>query len=58
MAAEEMEKGSEEEQSVVPRGQLIFDNLLWLFILSLLISLVIYNAWGLFELSQLPFLSP
>jgi hypothetical protein len=38
----------------VPKGQHFFDNLLWLFLLSLVLSLVIYNAWGLIELMNVP----
>ena len=30
------------------------DNLLWLFIISLLLSLVIYNAWGMIEILSVP----
>ncbi|MDH5506891.1 MAG: hypothetical protein OEZ02_06690 [Anaerolineae bacterium] len=34
----------------VPKGQKFMDNLLLLFILSLLISVVLYNGWGLVEI--------
>jgi hypothetical protein len=39
-----------EESQEIPKGQKFFDNLLWLFLLSLVISLVVYNAWGLIEI--------
>ena len=43
-----------QEQIETPQGQKFMDNLLWLFIISLLLSLVIYNAWGLIEILSVP----
>lgn len=40
------------EPSEVPREQKFMDNLLWLFLFSVVISLVIYNAWGLIEIAR------
>ncbi len=51
MSQEEQQNESEQE---IPKGQFYFDNLLWLFILSLVISFVIYNAWGLIEIMSTP----
>ena len=48
MDAEESQMEEQEQQ--VPKGQAFMDNLLWLFLVSLLISLVVYNAWGLLEI--------
>ncbi|HUF40162.1 MAG TPA: hypothetical protein VMN57_16685 [Anaerolineales bacterium] len=44
----------ETREEPIPRGQHFFDNLLWLLLISLLISLIIYNAWGIFELMNVP----
>jgi len=38
----------------VPRGQRFFDNLLLLLVLGLLIMLVLYTAWGMWEILTLP----
>lgn len=43
-----------QEPQEPPKGQQFFDNLLWLFILSVVISLVVYNAWGLIEILNVP----
>lgn len=48
------EEQPQEGQQEIPKGQKFFDNLLWLFILSLVISFVIYNAWGLIEIMNTP----
>jgi len=37
-----------------PKGQKIFDNIWLLFVLSLLISGVIYNVWGIIDLMNVP----
>ena len=50
MSSEEEHNESQEP----PKGQQFFDNLLWLFILSVVISLVVYNAWGLIEILNVP----
>lgn len=55
MAEEKKEKMGEVD---VPKEQGMMDNLLWLFAISLLISLVVYNAWGLLELSNVPAFIP
>ena len=41
---------SEGRQPRVPLGQVLFDEVFLWFFLSLVISLVIYNAWGLLDL--------
>jgi len=38
----------------VPLGQVIFDELFLFFMLSLVISLVVYNIWGLMDLLSTP----
>ena len=35
-------------------GQKIFDNIWLLFVLSLLISTLIYNVWGIIDLLNVP----
>ncbi len=37
-----------------PLGQRIFDNIWLLFTLSLLISGILYNLWGILELLNVP----
>ncbi len=49
--AKKEETESNESQ---PRGQKIFDNIWLLFILSLLISTLIYNVWGIVDLMRVP----
>ena len=44
------ESHDQEPEQEIPKGQVFMDNLLWLFLISLLLSLVIYNAWGFFEI--------
>ncbi len=44
----------EVEPQEIPRGQKLFDNWILLLLLSLAISGVLYNAWGLIELFTLP----
>jgi len=48
-----MAKKEKQENGPVPQGQKVFDNVWLLFLLSLLISGVIYNAWGLMNLMSL-----
>lgn len=38
----------------VPKGQKIFDNIWLLFLLSLAISTILYNVWGLIDLARVP----
>ena len=38
----------------IPRGQKFFDNIWLLLILSLAISLIVYNLWGLIDLAFVP----
>jgi len=42
------------ESETVSQGQRIFDNIWLLFILSLLISTLIYNVWGIANLLGVP----
>ena len=45
-----MAKDDKKKEEPVPQGQKVFDNIWLLFLLSLLISGVIYNVWGLMDL--------
>jgi hypothetical protein len=38
----------------IPRGQRFFDNIFLLLILGLLIMIVLYTAWGMWEIVTLP----
>jgi len=38
----------------VSKWQAVFDNVWLLFLLSLLISTLIYNVWGIFDLLHVP----
>lgn len=42
------------EKQPIPRGQEFLDNIGLLFLLSLLISGVLYNLWGLIDLFRVP----
>ena len=53
MAKKESSK-TQEEQAERPRGQILFDNIALWFILSLALSLLLYNGWGLLELILVP----
>ncbi len=45
---------SKQEPERIPLGQVLFDQIFLLFMLSLVISFVLYNLWGLMELLNLP----
>lgn len=47
------DKEKEKEEPQHP-GQKIFDNIWLLFVLSLLISTLIYNVWGIIDLLNVP----
>lgn len=47
------EKEKQEDKSA-EKWQKVFDNIWLLFLLSLLISGVIYNAWGIYDLLNVP----
>ena len=49
-----MSEKEKQENDAVPQGQKVFDNIWLLFLLSLLISGVIYNAWGIYDLLNVP----
>ncbi|MBI3972733.1 MAG: hypothetical protein HY332_15770 [Chloroflexi bacterium] len=42
----------------VPLGQVVFDEIFLWFFLSLTISMVIYNIWGLMDLLRTPVVAP
>jgi len=49
-----MSKKDEHENEPVPYWQKWFDNIWVLFLLSLLISTLIYNVWGIIDLLNVP----
>ena len=51
MAKKEKAEKNEPEH----KGQKFFDNIWLLFALSLLISTLIYNVWGIVDLMNVPF---
>jgi hypothetical protein len=46
------------DQEHVPVGQVVFDELFLFFMISLVISFVVYNVWGLMDLLGTPALVP
>ncbi|MEZ4862505.1 MAG: hypothetical protein R3C14_14420 [Caldilineaceae bacterium] len=46
------------DSTPIPAGQKLFDNMFLWLILSLLISGLLYNAWGLIEVFSAPGLTP
>ena len=38
----------------IPRGQKFFDNIWLLLVVSIVISLLVYNLWGLLDLAFVP----
>ena len=49
-----MPKKEKKESEPISQGQKIFDNIWLLFILSLFISTLIYNVWGIVDLMGVP----
>lgn len=49
-----MPRKEKEENEPISQGQKIFDNIWLLFILSLVISTLIYNVWGIVDLMGVP----
>ncbi|GAB1471567.1 hypothetical protein MASR2M66_24450 [Chloroflexota bacterium] len=49
-----MSAPEQEEEKVALKWQAVFDNIWFLFLLSLLISGLIYNAWGIIDLMSVP----
>lgn len=45
---------SDKDEKEAAKWQKMFDNIWLLFVLSLLISGVIYNAWGIYDLMNVP----
>lgn len=45
---------AEKDQERIPLGQVVFDELFLFFMLSLVISMVAYNMWGLLDLLRTP----
>jgi zona occludens toxin (predicted ATPase) len=49
-----MAKNSKQDNEPVSKWQAVFDNVWLLFLLSLLISTLIYNVWGIADLLNVP----
>jgi len=49
-----MSDKEKQENEPVSKWQKVFDNIWLLFLLSLLISTVIYNVWGIYNLLNVP----
>ena len=49
-----MTEKDEKENEAASKWQKVFDNIWLLFLLSLLISGMIYNAWGIYDLLNVP----
>lgn len=49
-----MEEKPKQEEESVTRGQKMFDNVWLLFVVSLVISTLIYNVWGILDLLSVP----
>lgn len=49
-----MSEKEKHEDANAQKWQKLFDNVWLLFLLSLLISGVIYNAWGIYDLLTVP----
>lgn len=47
---------TQKEQEKIPVGQVVFDEIFLFFMLSLTISFLLYNIWGLMELLGTPML--
>lgn len=49
-----MAEKEKQEREPVSKWQAVFDNVWLLFLLSLLISTLIYNVWGIVDLLSVP----
>ena len=49
-----MSKEKHDENAPVPKGQTVFDHRWLLVVVSLAISGIIYNLWGIIELLNVP----
>lgn len=49
-----MTKKEKQENQPVSLGRKMFDNIWLLFLLSLLISTLLYNVWGIMDLLSVP----
>lgn len=49
-----MSEKDKQENEPVSKWQKVFDNIWFLFVMSLLVSTVIYNAWGIYDLLHVP----
>ncbi|MFQ5399000.1 MAG: hypothetical protein ACE5E7_05300 [Anaerolineae bacterium] len=56
--ATEKEVEESGEKKGIPLGQIVFDEMFLWFLLSLVISFILYNAWGLMELLRVPVAAP
>ncbi len=51
-------ENANQEEERIPLGQIVFDEVFLLFLLSLVISFMIYNVWGLLDLLRTPVMGP
>ena len=49
-----MENENPSEEEKVPKGQILFDRIFLWFILSVLITSILYTGWGLIEMINVP----
>ena len=54
MAQPRENRHADEPEAPVPLGQRYFDRIFLLLAVSILISALVYNAWGVIELLTLP----
>ena len=50
------DRTEQDQNEPIPAGQALFDEIFLFFMLSLVISFVVYNVWGLLELVRTPML--
>lgn len=46
------------EEEKIPLGQVLFDELFLFFLLSLVLSFMLYNVWGMLDLLRTPVFTP
>lgn len=54
----EADRDHQDEDERLPPGQVLFDEIFLFFMLSLVISFILYNVWGLLDLLRTPALVP
>jgi len=49
-----MENENPSEEEKIPKGQILFDRIFLWFIVSILLTGVLYTVWGLIEMFNVP----